>query len=60
MPIETVSGSSLNYYLVTFDAAGNERDDDPDGPMSQKILDALSSSNSHFETSVRHFSERQI
>ncbi len=43
MPIETVPGTSLNYYLVAFDAAGNERDDDPDGLMSQKILDVLSS-----------------
>ena len=42
MPIETVPGTSLNYYLVAFDAAGNERDDDPDGLMSQKILDVLS------------------
>ncbi len=43
MPIETVSGTSLNYYLVAFDADGKERTDDPDGLMSQKILDALSS-----------------
>ncbi len=43
MPIETVSGTSLNYYLVAFDAAGTERNDDPDGLMSEKILDALSS-----------------
>ncbi len=43
MPIEAVSGTSLKYYLVAFDAAGNERDDDPDGLVSQKILDVLSS-----------------
>ena len=43
MPIETVSGSSLKYYLVAFDTAGKERNDDPDGLMSQKILDVLSS-----------------
>ncbi len=33
----------MKYYLVAFDASGNERDDDPDGLMSQKILDVLSS-----------------
>ena len=43
MQIETVSGTALNYYLVAFDAAGKERDDDPDGLMSQKILEVLSS-----------------
>ncbi len=41
MPIETVPGTALNYYLVAFDAGGKEREDDPDGLMSQKILDAL-------------------
>ena len=41
MPINTVFGTSLKYYLVAFDA-GKERDDDPDGLMSQKVLDVLS------------------
>ncbi|BAY45225.1 hypothetical protein SAMD00079811_28270 [Scytonema sp. HK-05] len=41
MPIETVPGTSLQYYLVAFDATGNERDE-PEGKMSQKILDILS------------------
>lgn len=43
MSIEAVPGTSLKYYLVAFDASGNERQDDPDGLISQKILDALSS-----------------
>ena len=43
MSIETISEISWQYYLVAFDAAGNERDDDPDGLMSQKILEVLSS-----------------
>lgn len=42
MPIKTIAGSSLKYYLVAFDANGKERTDDPDGLMSRKILDALS------------------
>lgn len=41
--VETVSGISLKYYLVAFDAAGNERDDDPDGLMSKQVLDVVSS-----------------
>jgi hypothetical protein len=41
MPIEKVPGTSLQYYLVTFDANGNERNE-PDGKMSHKVLDALS------------------
>ena len=41
MPIETLPGTALNYYLVAFDAGGKEREDDPDGLMSKKILDAL-------------------
>ncbi len=42
MPIETVPGISSQYYLIAFDAAGNERDE-PEGKMSQKVLDTLSS-----------------
>ncbi|MEH2365497.1 hypothetical protein [Nostoc sp.] len=41
MPIEPVPGTSLQYYLVSFDAVGNECDE-PQGKMSQKILDNLS------------------
>jgi hypothetical protein len=41
MAIETVSGTSLKYYLVAFDADGKERDE-LGGKMSQKILDIFS------------------
>src|SRR5512132_1576393 len=41
MPIETVPGTSLTYYLVAFDALGNERDEGG-APISRKILEALS------------------
>ena len=40
MPIEAVPGSSLTYYLVAFDALGNERDEGG-APISRKILEAL-------------------
>ncbi|MEW5861346.1 MAG: hypothetical protein AB1861_28880 [Cyanobacteriota bacterium] len=42
MPIETVAGTSLKYYLLSFDAAGKERNESG-GLMSQKILEALAS-----------------
>lgn len=38
MPIETVPGTSLNYYLIAFDKDGKERED---GLMRQKIKEAL-------------------
>lgn len=41
MIIETISGTSLQYYLIPFDAVGNERDD-PQAKTSQKILNILS------------------
>ncbi len=45
MPILTVpEAESLNYYLIAFDAEGNERQDDPDGLMSQHLIDALKNS----------------
>jgi hypothetical protein len=42
MPVETVSASGLDltYYLIAFDADGNERTDDPDDPsgrLSQRV-----------------------
>ena len=43
MPIETVPGTDLNYYLIAFDHAGNERTDERDGLISENILEALSS-----------------
>ncbi|MBD1899892.1 hypothetical protein NDI44_12255 [Trichocoleus sp. DQ-A3] len=42
MPIETVPGTSLKYYLIAFDASGKERDEHGE-LMSQKILEALAS-----------------
>jgi hypothetical protein len=36
MPIETVAGAGLTYYLIAFDGEGRERTDDPDGLMSQR------------------------
>ncbi|MBD1840564.1 hypothetical protein H6F78_05970 [Coleofasciculus sp. FACHB-64] len=42
MPIETVAGTSLKYYLLSFDATGKERNESG-GLMSQKILEALAS-----------------
>ena len=41
MTIETVPGTTIPYYLVTFDAKGRERDDDSDGRMSERVLQAL-------------------
>lgn len=41
MPIETTPGIGTKYHLIAFDAQGNERTDDPDGLMSDKILTAL-------------------
>jgi hypothetical protein len=40
MPIETVPGTSLKYYLIAFDADGKEREH---GEMSQQILKTLAS-----------------
>ena len=43
MPIETTPKSKLKYYLIAFDAEGRERTDDPDGKMSDKVIEALKS-----------------
>lgn len=40
MPIETVPESGLQYYLIAFDALGQEREE-ADGKMSQKLLEVL-------------------
>ena len=40
MPIETVPGTLLKYYLVTFATSGNERDES-DSKISQKLLQVL-------------------
>jgi hypothetical protein len=41
MTIEHVPDANLTYYLIAYDAAGNERSDDPDGLMSQRVLEVL-------------------
>ncbi|MGL5195405.1 MAG: hypothetical protein ACRC8Y_17625, partial [Chroococcales cyanobacterium] len=40
MPIETVPGTALNYYLIAFDAKGKEREEQG-GLISQKALELL-------------------
>jgi hypothetical protein len=41
MPLEQVPNTSLEYYLINFDASGQERDE-PDGmKMSQTVLEVL-------------------
>ena len=42
MPIERIPDTDLTYYLICFDAEGRERTDDPDGRMSQLLLDSVS------------------
>lgn len=41
MTFESVHGSNLSYYLLAFDAKGQERQDDPEGLMSQVVVDVL-------------------
>jgi hypothetical protein len=41
MPIEHVPETNQTYYLIAYDAQGNERSDDPDGLMSQRVLEVL-------------------
>ena len=44
MPVRTIPGSGLNYYLVCVDGTGVERSDDPDGidgRMIGRVTDAL-------------------
>jgi hypothetical protein len=44
MPVRTVPGSHLSYYLVCVDGSGAERTDDPDGiggRMMPRVVDAL-------------------
>lgn len=41
MPQVQVSEFDLRYYLVTFDAEGRERSDDPDGLTSRRVLETL-------------------
>lgn len=41
MSIERVSGTDLSYFLIAYDADGRERADDPDGIMSEQVVNAL-------------------
>jgi hypothetical protein len=41
MPYVQVSGTDLQYALIAYDADGVERTDDPDGPVSQRVLESL-------------------
>lgn len=41
MPLESVPGTSLQYYLVNFDALGNERDEVNGTKMSQTLIEVL-------------------
>ena len=43
MPIRKVPGTDLKYFLLAVDAEGKERDDGPDGLITQRILKELSS-----------------
>lgn len=43
MPIRRVENTDLSYYLICFKAEGKERTSDPDGLMTQRVLDALKS-----------------
>jgi hypothetical protein len=45
MTIETVQGTNLSYYLISFDENSHERTDDPNAPggyLSSVVLDVLS------------------
>ena len=41
MPIRKVNDTDLVYYLICFDSEGNERTGDPNGRMTQRVLDVL-------------------
>jgi len=41
MPTITIQGANLSYYLLAFDKDGKERSDDPEGLMSQKLVNTL-------------------
>lgn len=41
MPIETIPGTDIRYYLVVLDEKGTERPDDPDGRMQERIAQAI-------------------
>ena len=41
MPIETIPGTDIRYYLVVLDENGTERLDDPEGKMQERIAEAI-------------------
>ena len=41
MPIETIPGTNIRYFLVVLDEKGNERADDPGGAMRERIARAI-------------------
>lgn len=41
MPIETIPGTDIHYYLVVLDEKGRVRPGDPDGGMQERICDAI-------------------
>src|SRR6516162_10043326 len=44
MSLEHIAGTDLSYYLITYDANGQERGDDEDGVdglVSRRVLDEL-------------------
>ncbi len=42
MSVQHLQGSDLIYYLASFDKNGRERQDDPDGVMSERVTAAIS------------------
>ena len=41
MPVETVPNTTISYHLVAFDANGREVQNDQDGMMSRRAIDAV-------------------
>ncbi|MFY7806798.1 MAG: hypothetical protein ACOVQ7_25570 [Limnoraphis robusta] len=41
MPVEIVPETDFRYYLIAFDETGKERKDDPDGQMTQRVIEVL-------------------
>jgi hypothetical protein len=41
VPIEQVPNTDLSYYVVSYDKHSRERDDDPDGVMSERVARAI-------------------
>jgi len=41
MPLRDLPGTDLRYYLIAFDGDGDERSDDPDGTISDLIINEI-------------------